>query len=174
MNPKNLLPIAILAVVAGCSKLPEPAATSQEQATASPPAAPSMSYGKVIVSDDTVENVFTVESLEFGNALNYQSRAGVTNVLESVVENPDGTGYVKIEKAYTFGETYVIIISTGENGASCPATTYAFAFDTKTESVTGTREIDGCSEIVESLSDGNKLVVKKDAGSATFYNGEVK
>lgn len=51
------------------------------------------------------------------------------NILEHVVEYPDGTGYVNVEKAYSFGSKYLLIVSTGENGNSCPATTYAIAFD---------------------------------------------
>ncbi len=166
--------LVLLAAIAGCSKAPEEPAKLQKQAASSPPPAPSMSYEQLIITDDTVGDVFTVSALESGNAINYQSRAGVTNVLESVVQDPDATGYVKIEKAYKFGEKYVLIVSTGESGASCPATTYAFAFDTKTESVTGKKEIDGCSENIESLSDGNKLIVKKDGASSTFYNANIK
>lgn len=141
-----------------------------------PVAAPSMSYEPLIVSNngDAIGDTFTVSPLESGSAINYLSRAGITNVLESVVEDPEGTGYVTIEKAYKFGEKYILIISTGQNGNSCPATTYVFAYDTKTESVTGKKEIDGCSENIESFSDGNKLVVKKEGKTSTFYNGDIK
>jgi hypothetical protein len=137
-------------------------------------AAPIMSYEQLIVSNGAVGDTFSVQPLESGNAINYLSRAGVINILEYVVEYPDATGYVAIEKAYSFGTKYVLIVSTGEGGASCPATTYAIAFDSKTESVTGKVEIDGCSENIESLSDGNKLVVKKDGAASVFFNGEVK
>ncbi|WP_341328413.1 zinc ribbon domain-containing protein [Methylotuvimicrobium sp. KM2] len=138
------------------------------------PAAPIMSYEQLIVSNGAVGDTFSVQPLEYGNAINYLSRAGVINILEYVVEYPDATGYVAIEKAYSFGTKYVLIVSTGEGGASCPATTYAIAFDSKTESVTGKVEIDGCSENIESLSDGNKLIVKKDGAASVFFNGEVK
>ncbi|MES2918515.1 MAG: hypothetical protein V4729_07840 [Pseudomonadota bacterium] len=170
----KILLLSLVTVIAGCSKAPEAPAEPQEQVAPPPPSAPTMSYEQLIITDDAVGDVFEVATLEFGNAINYQSRAGVTNVLASVVQSPDATGYVKIEKAYRFGETYLLLVSTGENGNSCPATTYAFAFDTKTESVTGKKEIDGCSENIESLSDGNKLIVKKDGIASTFYNGEVK
>lgn len=172
MDYKSLLTLAAYVVfIAGCNKTPS---MPQEKFAESEPAAPLMSYEQLIVSDDAVRDLFTVVNLETGNALNYQSRAGTVNVLESIVQYPDATGYVKIEKAYKFGEKYLVIISTGENGASCPATTYAFSFDTKTESVSGKKQIDGCSEIFESLSDKNKLVVKKDGNSLVFYNGDVK
>lgn len=169
----RILPLALVAVIAGCSKPPEEPAQSQAQATPIPPAAPTMSYEPLIVTDDSAADLFHVSALDIGSAINFQSRGGMINVLESVAQSPDATGYVKIEKAYRFGEKYVLVVSTGENGKSCPATTYAFAFDTKTESVTGKTEIDGCSESVESLSDGNKLTVKKDGAASTFYNGEI-
>ena len=162
--------LTLITIISGCGKSPE----EPKQVTSTPPAAPSMLYEQLISSDNSVGDVFTVSALESGNAINYQSRAGVTNILESVVQYPDATGYVAIEKAYKFGEKYVLVVSTGENGASCPATTYAFAFDTKTESISGKKEIDGCSENIESLSDGNKLIVKKDGAASTFYNGEIK
>ena len=169
----KILSLALVAVIAGCGKAPEEPAKPQEQ-TSPIPAAPTMSYEQLIITDNAVGDVFIVSALTTGNAINYQSRAGVTNVLESIVQYPDATGYVKIEKAYKFGEKYVLIVSTGENGNSCPATTYAFAFDTKSESVAGKKQIDGCSENVESLSDGNKLIVKKEGVASTFFNGEIK
>lgn len=174
-----ILPLALTSLLilaaAGCSKAPEEKSKLQENSvTVMPPPAPLMSYEPLIVSDGSVSNLFTVEQMDSGNAIDYTSRAGVTNLLDSVVQYPDATGYVKIERAYKFGEKYIFIVSTGENGASCPATTYVFAFDIKTESVTGKKDIDGCSEIVESLSDGNKLIVKKDGASSTFYNGDIQ
>jgi len=118
---------------------------------------------------------FTVTPIDGGNAINYQSRAGVMNLLESVLEYPDGTGYVVIEKAYGFGPNkYVLIVSTAESGNSCPATTYVLSFDTKTEYVDGKASIDGCSEEVESFADGNKLSIKKDGETTVVYNGAVK
>lgn len=64
---------------------------------------------------------------------------GVINILRTLVESADSTGYVKIGEGLFIWAKYILIISTGENGASCPATTYAISFDQKTESVTGKR-----------------------------------
>ena len=169
---------SILALLStGCSKEPEPVENPTEktaEVVPAAPTAPTMSYEQLIVSDNAVGDIFYVQGTDYGNALNYLSRAGVINLLDYVVEYPDGTGYVVIEKAYGFGNSYILIVSTGEHGASCPASTYAIAFDTKAEMVTGQEAIDGCSENLESLSDGNKLIVKKDGEASVFYNGEIK
>lgn len=78
------------------------------------PTAPAIAYSPELISDDAA-GPFTVERMDLGTALNYQSRAGVLNLMESVVEDPESTGYVKIEKAYSFGPNkYVLVISTGE------------------------------------------------------------
>lgn len=149
------------------------AATSAASTNAT--SAPSVAYEAVLVSDSDVGNAFTLAPREMGgSAINYQSRAGLVNVMEQVVEDPDLTTYVAVEKAYKFGDKYVLIVSTGENGASCPATTYAFTYDTKVENVSGKASIDGCSEIVDSMAEGNKLTVKKDGKASVFYNGDVK
>ncbi|MDY0206055.1 MAG: hypothetical protein RBR82_05445 [Pseudomonas sp.] len=143
-----------------------------ELATAIVPAAPAVAYEAIMVSGYEA-GPFTVEHAEMGNTLNYQSRAGVMDLLEYVA--PDASSsYVVIEKAYSFGPNkYVLIISTGERGRSCAATTYAFSFDTKSESVDGVAEIDGCSEIVEAFADGNKLSIKKENEITIVYNGLV-
>ncbi|HQW54331.1 MAG TPA: hypothetical protein PLU69_10345, partial [Acinetobacter sp.] len=86
----------------------------------------------------------------------------------------DALGYVEVQRAYQFGDKYVLVVSTGENGTSCPATTYAFVYDTKGESVTSQTNIDGCSEIVESFAEGNKLTIKKEGEPTVIYNGEIK
>ena len=145
------------------------------------PAAPSMSYEPIYVSDEGVgyDNIFTLEDRVLeditSKAIMYQSRAGSINLREQVVNDANNLfGYLIVERAYKFGDKYVLVISTGENGNSCPATTYAFTFNTKNESVTGKTEIDGCSEIVESLAEGNKLTIKKDGKATVVYNGEVK
>lgn len=140
--------------------------------TPKPSPAPSVAYEQLIVTNDRISDIFTIP--EDGRSINYQSRAGTTNILEQVLEDVDLAGYIKVEKAYKFSEKYVFIVATGEKGASCPSTTYAFTFDTKTESVTGKKELDGCSENVESLSDGNKLIVKKEGSSSTFYNAIIE
>ncbi|WP_255263391.1 hypothetical protein [Pseudomonas aegrilactucae] len=94
--------------------------------------------------------------------------------MEFVVDDVDLTTYVGVEKAYAFGGKYLLVVSTGESGMSCPATTYAFTYDSASESVTGKTEIDGCSENVEALAEGNKLTVKKEGKASVFYNGDVK
>ena len=138
------------------------------------PTAPSVAYEALLISDESA-GPFTIQHMELGTALNYISRAGVINLMESVVEDPESTGYVNIEKAYSFGpNNYVLVVSTGESGNSCPASTYALSFDTKTEQVTGKASIDGCSEIVEAMADGNKLTIKKEGESAVFFNGAVQ
>lgn len=144
-----------------------------ELATTSIPAAPVVAYEAIMVSGDEA-GPFTLEHTEMGNVLNYQSRAGVMDLLEYV--SPDASSsYVVIEKAYSFGANkYVLIISTGENGRSCEATTYAFSFDTKSESIDGVVEIGGCSEIVEAFADGNKLSIKKEDETTVVYNGLVQ
>ncbi len=117
------------------------------------PAAPSVVYEALIISGDDV-GPFSMADTDMGKAINYQSRAGVMNLLKSVVEDPESTGYVVVEKAYAFGPNkYVIVISTGERGRSCDATTYAFSFDTKSEYGDGKVEINGCSELAEAFSD---------------------
>ncbi len=155
-----------------------PAAPQTLPVTPSPataaPAAPTVAYEALIVSGDEA-GPFTVQHTEMGTALTYLSRAGVMNLMESVVEYPDETGYVAVEKAYAFGPNkYVLIVSTGENGRSCPATTYALSFDIQGEYVDGSTEIDGCSELVEAFADGNKLSIKKEGETTVIYNAEIK
>lgn len=134
------------------------------------PPAPSITYQPILVSGSEI-GPFSIS----GHEINYQSRAGVMNIMEQVIDEPEYATYVAIEKAYAFGPNkFVLIISTGEGGNSCPATTYAVSFDTKTESVDGKTSIDGCSETVDSLADGNKLIIKKDGASTEVYNGLVK
>ena len=142
------------------------------------PAAPSMSYEALYVSDSGVgyDNVFLLQDIpdSMSKALIYQTKAGPHNIMQDVVEDPEALGYLKLERAYKFGNKYVLVVSTGENGNSCPATTYTFSYDIKSESVIGKTEIDGCSEVVEAFADGNKLTVKKDEKPTIIYNGEVK
>ena len=147
---------------------------SKPELTASTPAAPTVSYEALIISGDDV-GPFSMASTDMGQAIHYQSRAGVMNLLEYVLEDIEATGYVAFEKVYAFGPNkYVLVISTGERGRSCEATTYAFSFDAKSQSVDGKTEIDGCSELVETFADGNKLSIKKDGETTVVYNGEVK
>ncbi|RYY80202.1 MAG: hypothetical protein EOO69_03660 [Moraxellaceae bacterium] len=163
------------------TKLPQQTITVKEEGVkkAEEPSAPSMAYEPLYVSDTGVgyDEVFTFsdrgEGL-MGQAIDYQSRAGTINIMEQVVDDIEATGYVKVEHAYKFGDKYVLVVSTGENGNSCPATTYVFTYDKKVESVTGKSEIDGCSEMVESFAESNKLIVKKEGKASVIYNGEVK
>lgn len=142
------------------------------------PAAPSMSYEALYVSESGIgyDDLFVLQDIpdSMSKALIYQTRAGQHNIMEEVVEEPEAIGYVELERAYKFGNKYVLVVSTGENGNSCPATTYAFSYDIKSESVTGKTIIDGCSEVVEAFADGNKLTVKKEEKPTIIYNGEVK
>ncbi|WP_081730588.1 hypothetical protein [Zestomonas thermotolerans] len=137
------------------------------------PAAPSVAYEAVLISDDSA-GPFTTAYMDLGTALNYQSRAGVANLMEQVVEDPEATGYVKIEKVYAFGPgRYVLIVSTGESGNSCPAMTYVFSYDTAGEVVDSKALIDGCSETVEAFAEGNKLSIKKEGATTVVFNGKV-
>lgn len=138
------------------------------------PAAPPMAYQALPVTEEGVGNVFSFANSDMGGKeINYVSRAGVVNVMEFVVDDVSLTGYVQVERAYSFGGKYLLVVSTGESGNSCPATTYAFTYDSASESVTGKTEIDGCSETVQALAEGNKLTVKKDGKASVFYNGNV-
>lgn len=165
--------VIILLILIGCDGNTEKKNVSETQVAT--PAATMISYKPLNISEEGVAD-FTLMTMNegLGTAINYQSRAGVMNVFEQVVDDITLTGYVIIEKAYSFGDKYVLIVSTGEGGQSCAATTYAFTFDTNTESVTGKTIVDGCSEIVEALAEGNKLTVKKDGKASIIYNGEVK
>ncbi len=158
---------------------PTSSAASEITPKSEEPSAPSMSYKPIYVSDDGIgyDNIFTIEDRgeDFtGKAIVYQSKAGAINIMEQVAEDVDALGYVEVQRAYQFGDKYVLVVSTGENGTSCPATTYAFVYETKGESVTSQTNIDGCSEIVESFAEGNKLTIKKEGEPTVIYNGEIK
>lgn len=147
--------------------------TTTQIAQPAPPAPPGVAYETLPVSAERA-GPFTTQTKGMGTALNYQSRTGVVNLMESIVEQAEYTGYVSIEKAYTFGPSkYVVVVSTGEGGNGCPASTYVFSFDSKAERVDGTREVDGCSESVEAVAEGNKLTVKKEGAGTVVYNGVV-
>lgn len=137
-------------------------------------AAPPIAYEPLLISENKV-GPFSIIFHDTMTLLGYQARSGTINLMESVATYPDAIGYIAIEKAYSFGANkYVLIVSTGENGLSCPATTYVLSFDAKQEHVDGHSEIEGCSEIVESLSEGNKLTIKKDGKATLVYNGTIK
>lgn len=172
MLKKYLLSAALGLALIGCSG--STAKDNNISTQASTPVVPTISYQSLVVSGEGV-GPFSLAPFQegIGSAINYQSRMGVINVFEQVVQDPTTTGYVTVEKAYSFGDKYVLIVSTGESGLSCSATTYAFIFDTKTESVTGKTTIDGCSETVDSLADGNKLTIKKEGAPMIIYNAEI-
>lgn len=138
------------------------------------PVAPGATYETVAVGEDSA-GPFTTQAMDLGTALNYPSRAGVINVMESIVDEPEYTGYVAIEKAYKFGPTkYVLVISTGEGGNACPASTYVFTFDTRTEKVDGKSAVEGCSEGVETQVEGNELTIRKNGAATVVSNAVVE
>lgn len=136
-----------------------------------------MSYEALYVSEGGIgfDNIFQTGTRQ---VINYQTRVGRDNILEQVYTYKDFDvsliGYLKVERAYKFGDKYVIVYSTGEDGNSCPASTFSLVYDANTESVNGVASIDGCSEIVQSFSEGNKLSVKKEGETTVVYNGEIK
>ncbi|MDH0894863.1 MULTISPECIES: hypothetical protein [unclassified Pseudomonas] len=169
MKASPLLIASAFFIMAGCDNNDQKS-TQEEEANN----APSIAYEPLLISDDKV-GPFSLTRLDTMNVLAYQARSGTMNLMEAIVEDPESTGYVALKNAYSFGPNrYVLVVSTGELGMSCPAHTYALSFDTKLEYVDGHSEIEGCSEIIESLSEGNKLTIKKDGKSTVVYNGIVK
>jgi len=179
---KKLIPACVFLALTGCNNADQETALKQpidqpnpvtSSTAPSAPLAPSISYESLLVSEDTA-GPFTVANDDF-TTLNYYSRAGVLNLMESVTQDYEYLGYLTLESAYQFGpDNYVIVVSTGEGGRSCPATTYAIAFDTKGEHVTGSTSIDGCSETVQSFADDNKLMIKKEGDSTVIYNAQLE
>jgi hypothetical protein len=131
-------------------------------------------YEEADINEDNIDGMFYTRAVAAGTTLTYQSRAGVVDLLESVVQYPDAVGYLALESGYRFGDRYVLVVSTGENGASCPATTYAIGFDIEQERVTGSTVIDGCDESVETAVAGNQLSVRKEGEAHVFHNGIVE
>ena len=123
---KNFYLLALIAALAGCNKSPEDSAKTQESVVASPasvpmpPPAPSISYQLAEVTENSIAEIFAITASESEHAINYQSRAGVINILESVFDDLEGMGYMNFEKAYNFGDKYVIVISTGKGRRICP------------------------------------------------------
>ncbi|MCO7519001.1 MULTISPECIES: hypothetical protein [unclassified Pseudomonas] len=178
---KRLLALTLLTLaLSGCDKAEQATALTGQCAKDTDckgeriPAAPSVTYAPLPVSDAGT-GPFTLQQMGTGSALNYPSRAGVVNLMAAIVEEPEYTGYVTLEKAYAFGPSrYVLVISTGEGGNACPASTYVFSFDSSAEQVDGKQQVDGCSEMVESLAEGNTLTIKKEGSASVVYNGQVK
>lgn len=134
-----------------------------------------LEYEPLRVSDTSIGGIFSLnyDREPGGMAINYRSRRGTINLMESVVDDVNLTGYVAVEKAFKFDTRYLLIVSTGEQGLSCPATTYAFTFDPASERVSGKMQIDGCSESVIARADGNRLAVKKEGAQSVFLDGKV-
>lgn len=159
-------------ILAGCENKSQE--SIQNKAISADITAPSIAYDPLRVSNNEA-GPFSIIYQDTVTLLSYQARSGTMNLMGSILENPELTGYVAINKAYSFGaHRYVLVVSTGELGVSCPARTYVLSFDTKQESVDGYSEIEGCSEVVESLSEGNKLTIKKDGKATIVYNGIAK
>ena len=155
---------------------PEPTAPTEPLHEAQIAPAVATRYEQLPISDSDIGGIFTsgYSSTDHIPVLAYVSSQGPINLLETVLDDLEASGYVSVAKAYAFGNKYLFIISTGEHGRSCDATTYAFSFDRAQEQVSGKALIDGCSETVESFSEGNKLTVKKEGAVSVFFNGEVK
>ena len=107
------------------------------------------------------------------NAIFYLTPAGMDNILEQVLEDHTLAGFIVVEKAYKFDDKYVLVISTGEYGRSCPATTYVIGYDTNSNSVSGVKKFESCSESIEAITEDNKLTVKKDDEALIFYDAAV-
>ena len=140
------------------------------------PEAPKVKYESLTVSETEIGNGdFHINRMadSMGTSIDFLTPAGMDNILEQVVEEPEYLGYVKVEKAYKFSDQYLLVVSTGESGNSCPATTYVIGYDTKSHSVSGSKKLESCSENIEAMSEGNKLTVKKENESSVFYNAVV-
>jgi len=176
---KTLIPICLFFALTGCNsadEAPTKVQTADEivSTSATPPPAPTVSYEALMVSSDTV-GPFTVTHDDLEIKLSYYSRAGVQNLMESVTQDYEYLGYLALESAYQFGPNqFVLIVSTGQSGRSCPATTYAIAFDARGENVSGSTKIEGCSEIVQVFADGNEMKIKKEAGTTVIYNAHIE
>lgn len=136
---------------------------------------PFVEYEPIIISGGEA-GPFKIETgVDHENMLSYQSRYGITDIMSSVTEAGGWLGYLIFEAAYSFGPNrYVLIVSTGEGGRACPASTYVIVYDTKAESVIGSVQVEGCSEIVQAFAQGNKLMVKKEYGVVAVINGEIE
>lgn len=147
-----------------------PAATPSTRAFDELPThtAPTQKYEPVFLSENDNGHIFKISS--YPKYIDYKN----INLLDYLFEDTDMIGYLNFEKTYRFGDKYIFIISTGEYGQYCPATTYAFQVDIATNRISEKHAIDGCSENVETFSEGNKLMVKKEGDASIFYNGEIQ
>lgn len=168
---KDSVPDEVLDILAQTPNIPSTPSAPRSMSileTSQPHTASTQKYAPVFLSEDQEGHIFKISS--YPRHIIYKN----TNLLNYLFEDLDMIGYLAFERIYQFGENYIFIISTGENGKSCPATTYAFQVDTAADSISDKHEIDGCSENVETFSEGNKLMVKKEGDASIFYNGEVR
>lgn len=169
---KPLLIISTILILAGCENHNQD--NDPPKAISNNITAPSIIYTPLLVAENKAGPFSTIYQ-DTVTLLVYQARSGTMNLMEAVTDHPDLMGYIVINKVYSFGPNrYVLIVSTGENGRSCPATTYAISFDTKSEYIDGVTGIDGCAETLDSLAEGNKLTIKKDGEATVIYNGVIK
>lgn len=167
----SMISLAILALLSSCGDKKK----EENSATVAPTTAPPELYQEVQVADFGT-GPFTISPIEEGMsyALNYNTRDGEEiNVLGSVVKDPTGLGLLTIEKMYSIGDKYVAVVSTAERMPDCKATTYAFTFDSRSESVVGATNIAGCSEKVYVVVEGDKLTIKKDGKESVIVSGEI-
>lgn len=158
------------------SQEPSLSAEGPQKAKEVIPEAPKVQYESLSISETEIGNgdFHLSNPPEYnGHAIFFLTPAGMDNILEQVLEDPTATGYVKVEKAYKFSDQYLLVVSTGEYGMSCPATTYVIGYDTKTHSVSGSKKLESCSENIEAMTEGNKLTVKKENESMAIYNAVV-
>ncbi|MFC4621049.1 zinc ribbon domain-containing protein [Comamonas nitrativorans] len=168
---QNSVPDEVLDMLAQTPSTPSPPAAPRSVPileASQPHTASIQKYEPLFLSENETGQLFQISS--YPKNIIYKN----TNLLDYLFEDTDMIGYLGFEKIYQFGKNYIFIISTGENGKICPATTYAFQVDTAADSISDKHKIDGCSENVETFSEGNKLMVKKEGDASIFYNGEVR
>lgn len=154
----------------------EPAAPSAEGvSSATPPAGAAVTpYVPLEVSADGIGGLLQLRHRgELGGvAIERATARGAINLMESVVPDVGLTGYVHVNAAYRYGDSLVLlVVSTGEYGQSCPATTYAFSYDLREERVASTAVVDGCSEAVAVQTDAQRLIVRKEGAPTEFSGG---
>lgn len=121
-------------------------------------------YEKISFDDKgTSDGFFSFDD----NAVAYIAPHGYQNVLEFVLNDVEAAGYVNVEAIYRYAERYVLVVSTGENGMSCPATTYLFTLNTRSNDVDQKAEVAGCSEDVVVQANDTTLVAQKESEAKT-------
>lgn len=141
-----------------------------------PPQGGSAQYVSLAVSDDSIGGVLQLRRRgESGSvAIEHATGRGTVNLLEAVVQDVDLTGYVQVNAAYRYGDRLVVLVlSTGEYGLACPATTYAVSYDLLAGRVTGATSVDGCSEDVAVQAEAQRLTVRKEGAPTVVQEGRV-